>query len=75
MFCDFCPCQDCQEGRSDLSHAQCEDGRWICDVCFTYDLCTSGPNRNPNGPCMEEECPHRPKIVSDWLPFNPEPDD
>ena len=69
VFCNFCDCETCQNGASYLSHALCDDGRWICDVCYTYDLCTSGPNRNPSGPCEEEHCSHRPKLISDWISF------
>lgn len=68
-FCDFCLCSQCAQGDIWLSHAQTEDGRWICDVCYTYDLCTSGPNRNPSGPCEDPNCIHRPKLVTDWIKF------
>lgn len=65
MFCDFCTCEDCQHGTKYISHAQTITGQWICDVCFLYDLCTSGPNR-VNEPCKDKECRHRPKLISDW---------
>ena len=68
-FCDFCNCDNCRYGAPWLSHAQTADGRWICNVCYSFDLCTSGPNRNPNGPCEDLECEHRPKIVSDWTAY------
>ena len=70
MFCDYCSCQDCQLGCAYLSHAQTDTGTWICDVCYTYDLCTAhGPNRSKNGPCKDKNCIHRPKIVSEWIRF------
>lgn len=67
-FCDFCSCDDCKYGNSIyvLHHAKTQDNKWICDICFEYDLCTSGPNRNSNGPCKEKNCDHRPKLISDW---------
>ena len=68
-FCDFCDCELCRDGSFYLSHAKTEDGRNICDTCFSYDLCTSGADRNPDGPCHEVECKHRPKIVSEWIDY------
>ena len=69
-FCDFCTCENCRTGKvgnASLDHAQTEAGTWICDVCFAYDVCTAdGPNRNPNGPCDEERCLHRPRLVTEW---------
>jgi hypothetical protein len=56
-FCDYCTCTDCKNGKSYLSHAQTASGNWICDVCYTYDLC-------PNGPCADKNCSHRPKLIS-----------
>lgn len=70
MFCDYCPCEGCKVGEDHMSHAQTADGRWICDVCYLYDLCTAnGPNRNWSGPCKDKNCIHRPKIVSEWVRF------
>jgi hypothetical protein len=69
MFCDFCQCDDCKFGNNVLRHARTEDGRWICDVCYSFHLCTSGPNRNPYGPCSNLNCSHRPKLVTDWIKF------
>lgn len=68
-FCNNCKCKDCQFGTDRLYHAQTANGDWICDVCYTYDVCTSGPNRNPNGPCKRKDCKHRPKLVSKWLQY------
>lgn len=49
-------------------HAQTVDGRWICNTCFTYDLCTSGPDRNNDGPCKDKLCRHRPRLKdSKWM--------
>jgi len=42
------------------------DGRWICDVCYAYEVCQEDPKRKGKGPCDEEFCEHRPKIVSKW---------
>lgn len=61
-FCDFCKCEDCQAGTPYLQHAQCEDGRWICDTCYNYELCIEAVRDI----CKEKDCGHRPKIVSDW---------
>jgi hypothetical protein len=65
MFCDFCKCEDCQNGADWLHHAQTADGSWICDVCYEYDLCTAGPKYS--GPCEDHNCEHRPIIVGDWI--------
>ena len=66
-FCDFCSCDDCKFGATDLYHAECIDGRWICDICFTYDLCTS-PKFKCSVPCENKECEHRPKLkTKEWL--------
>ena len=64
-FCDFCDCRMCREGDPRLSHAPTADGGWICDVCYTYDVCTSGPNRAPM-PCEDNDCKHRPTLVGPW---------
>lgn len=66
-FCDFCECEDCKNGRKYLKHAQTKNNSWICDVCYLYDVCTNGPNRNWNGPCKDKNCEHRPKLISNWL--------
>lgn len=70
-FCDFCKCDTCRYGDSYLQHALTSDnGKYICDVCFLYDLCTS--DHNPYGvarsdnPCENKNCKHRPKILSKW---------
>lgn len=66
-FCDFCECEDCANGTDDLHHAECIDGRWICDVCFLYDCCTRDPIIRRN-PCENHECDHRPKLkTKKWL--------
>lgn len=70
MFCDYCTCNSCQYGDKYIHHAQTDSGKWICDVCYTYDLCTAdGPNRNKNGPCDNNDCIHRPKITSKWTKY------
>ena len=69
-FCDFCLCDSCKYGESDvltIMHAPTSDGRWICDVCYIYDQCMTGPNRNPEGPCKDKNCAHRPKLIGDWV--------
>jgi hypothetical protein len=75
-FCDFCDCGDCQEGAKHLHHAETSDGRWICDCCWLYDMCTMdhnpfGVSRSRSGPCDDRDCPHRPKVVGEWLPWIP----
>ncbi len=69
-FCNFCDdCEYCEFGWLDIFnvlHAQTDDGRWICDVCFDYKVCMDGPNRNPDGPCKEKDCKHRPKLIGPW---------
>ena len=67
-FCDFCTCEDCTTGTPRLVHAQTREGTWICEICYDYDVCTaSGADRNPNGPCEDENCKHRPVLVTDWI--------
>lgn len=68
-FCSFCDCPDCRGGREDLSHAQTEDGRWICDVCYEYECCI---NAQQKAGLKAEPCPpgpgeHRPKLVGPWI--------
>jgi len=68
-FCDFCDCSDCKTGDNGLFkiyHANTSEGKWICDICYAYDVCTSGPNRSFNGPCKDKLCEHRPKLISEW---------
>jgi hypothetical protein len=72
-FCDFCKCDNCRDGIPDLYHAKTAGDRWICDVCWRYDVCTQ-----PNGmsyPCEDAEghaynCPHRPILVSGWIAYS-----
>jgi hypothetical protein len=70
MFCDFCDCEDCKTGSpgiKNLLHAQTVDGKWICDVCFTYDECVRQKRiTGGGGPCETKDCNHRPKLVSGW---------
>lgn len=69
-FCDYCDCTD-DDGnvRTDLSHAQTVDGRWVCDICYYYDLCVMTRNDpNPSGPCRDD-CKHRPKLMTKWATF------
>ena len=69
-FCGFCGCECCRTGEGwkplQVTHAPTDDGRWICEVCYSYDLCTSGPDRNPGGPCEDGACRHRPTLVGPW---------
>lgn len=70
VFCDFCDCADCQGGREGLTHAATADGRWICDVCYTYDLCTGANKQVPRAPhpCADKNCAHRPRLISAFVP-------
>ncbi len=69
-FCDYCECDDCTYGNDRISHAKTSDNDWICDICYTYDLCTStGPLRNKNGPCKNKDCIHRPVLITKWIDF------
>jgi len=59
----------CQTGNSgmQLLHAQCEDGRWICDTCYTYELCVDAGSDPCEGLCGQNKCEHRPKLVTgEW---------
>jgi hypothetical protein len=71
-FCDFCKCGNCRDGAPWLSNARTSDGRNICDVCYTYDVCVRAQrkaNETVRGPCDNTNCEHRPRIVSDWKKF------
>ena len=73
-FCDYCTCQTCMDGEEHLSHALTTDDRWICDVCYWYELCLdekrleTGKTRG-HDPCSEEHCAHRPQLASNWIKF------
>ena len=66
-FCDFCKCEECQNGSDlDWCHAPTDKGLWICEICYEYDQCTVGIKRNPNGPCDNLLCEHRPRLIGPW---------
>ena len=70
-FCDYCDCNACQNGWMALEHAQTFGGKWICSVCYDYEMCLSAPDRKGKGPCYDEtgviaECIHRPQLISEW---------
>lgn len=67
-FCDFCECSDCKKGAAHLSHAKTTPGRWICDVCYTYDECVRRGSKK--GPCDDKNCVHRPKLEGKWEKLN-----
>ena len=63
-FCDFCTCEDCREGTKCLGNASTEDGRYICDVCYYYEVCLDA---GMNEPCPKHPlCAHRPILTSEW---------
>lgn len=69
-FCDFCDCDDCANGREGLSHARCVSGNWICEVCYTYDVCTASDaiKVSCEVPCKNEDCIHRPRLkTGEWV--------
>lgn len=73
MFCDFCKCDSCKFGESHLSNAQTEDDRWICDVCWLYEVCMEAKIAKfgkHDGPCDDRNCEHRPKLKTEWTKFN-----
>jgi len=68
-FCDFCPCESCKFGDKHLSHAQTDDGKWICDVCWRYEICMETKMAllgKHDGPCDNLDCEHRPKLITEW---------
>lgn len=68
-YCDYCDCEDCVKGTKYIFHAQTSDGRWICDVCYTYDSCIRAKRKNNEEarlPCDDKNCIHRPVLISDW---------
>lgn len=67
-YCDFCTCDNCQNGTPHITHARTEDGRNICDICWRYDVCVDAKraekgikygekSRGDCCPC-EDECGH-----------------
>lgn len=66
-FCSFCNCNQCRNGSEGIYHAKTTDGRWVCSICYEIDICSRG---NPNGPCDDLNCIHRPKIVSEWIKYS-----
>jgi hypothetical protein len=78
-YCDFCGCEECRTGvggHPGLAHAQTEDGRWICNTCWRYDVCVSAKRKAGlfGGPCEDEhggalpDCGHRPPLTTGWQP-------
>jgi hypothetical protein len=73
-FCDYCDCDMCVEGLYDILHAKTSTGRWICEVCYEFDVCVCGNAKVGihDGPCETLDgalipgCPHRPRIVGAW---------
>ena len=68
MYCDFCDCKDCQNGTEMISHAQTASGNWICDVCYTYEVCLDAKtDKCEKAPCSANEyCKHRPILIGPW---------
>ena len=67
-FCNFCKCSDCINGSKFLRHAQTTKNKWICDVCYHYDVCIDAKRKEGKreGPCDDKNCVHRPKLKSGW---------
>ena len=59
-FCDYCSCEDCQDGAKHLSSIPCIGGTNICDVCLYLDSCDAGCS----GGDPEQPCKHKPIPVS-----------
>jgi hypothetical protein len=61
-FCDYCSCSACLSCNDDnLTHAETEDGRFICHTCFTYNReCI----KEIGEPCSNKNCHHRPVLIS-----------
>lgn len=53
-------------GEHEVWHAQCEDGRWICDTCYHYECCVDAGSDPCSGLCGQKKCEHRPKLISEW---------
>lgn len=74
MFCDFCKCKACQNGEIYLLHAKTLTGKWVCDVCYAYDICIVAKRKigELGGPCeANEQCDHKPKLFKpiEWIKF------
>ncbi len=52
-----------------LYHTQTIDGRWICETCYTYDMCAHNHSDPCEGLCGERKCDHRPKLVNNEYTF------
>jgi hypothetical protein len=63
-YCDFCDCDDCKNGwpSAVTSHAPTVDGRWICGVCYRYEVCLDADSH----PCKPGPCEHRPELAGEW---------
>lgn len=70
-FCEYCPCDDCRKGLKGMYHAQTADGRFVCEICFTYDLCENNEGKIIE-PCKDSQCEHRPVLVGGWEEFKSE---
>jgi hypothetical protein len=74
-YCDFCECSDCKNGAKWLTHAKTLDGKWICDICWRYDVCVTEKRKSGlyEGPCEDlnrkpiVNCSHRPKLSTKFF--------
>jgi len=63
-YCNYCPCADCKHGTKHIRHAKTINGDWICDVCYTYEVCLDA---GMSEPCPSKiKCIHRPILISEW---------
>lgn len=72
-FCDYCSCDTCKNGEYYLAHARTVDGKYICDVCYWFDICRREPftrKRHQGEPCENKNCEHRPKLISKWTKYS-----
>ncbi len=67
-FCDYCTCSDCVNGTPYIAHAFTTDGKWICNICYCYDVCIDANIKKGihNGPCDDMNCEHRPTLATGW---------
>jgi hypothetical protein len=52
-----------------LFHTQTIDGHWICETCYTYDVCARNKSDPCEGLCGEFKCDHRPKLINNEWTF------
>ena len=63
-FCDYCSCEDCQNGNHRDRSIACENGTNICAICLYDDNCEAGcSGGKPTQPCKHKPKPGPEEII------------